>query len=204
MQLDAYEEAFECFKEAFDIERDPDIVLYLIEMGNIRLKKDMDIEAEKYLEEAVNMCKQHYHKNLLSKALYYRGRLYLKQSYFYTAMASLQEALQIAKEFDSKERYASIQTLIAYAYMKQGRLDKAVETYMDNIDNLKRLTPCGDYLTITKDLCYIAYIYICQDKKEEALNIYCYVLEIRMDVLPKDHADIRELVKIIEYLAHKK
>ena len=82
-------------------------------------------------------------------------------------------------------------------YSRQGRLDKAVETYLDNIYTLKRLSPCGDYLTITKVLCCIADVYICHDQKEEALNIYCDVLKIRMDVLPKDHVDIANCARLL-------
>ena len=209
-ELGATYEALACFKEAYGIKKmslpfDPLFIAKgLIFLGNKRLEKGLDKEAENYLEEAVNMCRQHDFNTLLSIALYYRGKLYLKQSYFNTAMASFQEALQIQKELDLKQMYTNIQTFIGYVYARQGRLDKAVETYMDNIDTLKRLTPCGDYLNITKLLCCIAKYYIFLEQKEEALNIYCYVLNIRMDVLPKDHADIRELCKIIEHLVNKK
>ena len=117
-------------------------------------------------------------------------------------MASFQEALQIEQLDANLDFKASLLCSIGDTYVKQDRLDNALDAYMKELNMLKRITPSGDTLDIALSLCRIADMHNRQGQKEQALNIYCEALEIRTRVLPEDHADTRDLNELIAGLVN--
>ena len=141
----AYEEAFLYYKEAYDIRKKflsgehKNVASTLVRLGYVCLQKDVDDLAEKYIEEAVGMCRRHDYNTILAAALKYRGKLYLKQCFFNSALGSFQDALHIEKQLPdaSLANRADLLDHIGDAYLKLERQKDALEAFMEARQVLK-------------------------------------------------------------------
>ena len=201
--FDYYEKALHMGERILPFEHQ-EIPVLIINIACLYKMKGMLNQAEKCLDEALSICRRHSYNKLLVDALTHYGDIWERQGLYYVAMANFKEALQIERQTTPLNRGKIIRILkyIEHLYMKQNRMEEALDTNME-VFNIQRSTQPHDHPQIAQFLTNFGIAYEQIGQYEKALKFYYEGLEMRQRILHDGHPDIQKSWKLISALVSK-